>query len=137
MAIVLFDSNILIDNFNGHTAAALEILPTTTPLSVPSFGWKLPASWTMLKGPRLTRCSTQPKSVSYIRMTASCAWPRQYAAIAGRPPRRHRAQIGLPDCIIRATAEVEGRLIVTRNPGDFGGGSVNVRVPYDIVDGVA
>jgi predicted nucleic acid-binding protein len=25
MAIVLFDSNILIDNFNGHTAAALEI----------------------------------------------------------------------------------------------------------------
>ncbi|NRR33171.1 hypothetical protein HSX11_23650 [Oxalobacteraceae bacterium] len=39
----------------------------------------------------------------------------------------------LPDCIIRATAEIEGRLIETRNPIDFGGSSsAQVRIPYKL-----
>ena len=43
----------------------------------------------------------------------------------------------LPGCIIRATAEIHGRLIVTRNPDDFGGvTNPLVRVPYKNIDGV-
>jgi hypothetical protein len=43
----------------------------------------------------------------------------------------------LLDCIIRATAEASGRLVITRNPADFGGEGPLVRVPYEIVNGVA
>ncbi|MFS2007189.1 PIN domain-containing protein [Duganella sp. CT11-25] len=43
----------------------------------------------------------------------------------------------LPDCIIWATAEIEGRTIVTRNPDDFGGNTNPlVRVPYKNIGGV-
>jgi predicted nucleic acid-binding protein len=66
---------------------------------------------------------------------------RLAATIRGDSLADHRAGVGrkleLPDCIIRATAEVEGRLIVTRNAADFGGERFDVRVPYEIVDGVA
>ena len=40
----------------------------------------------------------------------------------------------LPDCIIRATALYEGRIVVTRNPGDFGG-LLACHVPYEMVNG--
>jgi hypothetical protein len=46
-------------------------------------------------------------------------------------------KIKLPDCIIRATAESQGRIIVTRNPYDFGGEGPKVRVPYELDEGVA
>lgn len=46
-------------------------------------------------------------------------------------------KIALPDCIIWATAEVSDRIIVTRNPADFGGVGPMVRVPYEIVNGAA
>lgn len=83
MEIVLFDTNILIDNLEGH-AAAVERAAT-------------------LRGHSIT----------------------------------HPPKYSLPDCIVRATAEAEGRLIITRNPADFGGEGPRVRVPYDIVAGVA
>ena len=58
------------------------------------------------------------------------------AVIRGRslkaPPK-----LPLLDCIIRATAEAHGRVVITRNPGDFGGEGPMVRVPYQIVNGVA
>jgi predicted nucleic acid-binding protein len=43
----------------------------------------------------------------------------------------------LPDCIIWATAEIEGCMVVTRNPEDFGGiANPFVRVPYKNTNGV-
>jgi len=42
-------------------------------------------------------------------------------------------KIRLPDVIILATANVTGRLLVTRNKWDFRG--VNVRLPYDLQNG--
>jgi predicted nucleic acid-binding protein len=53
-------------------------------------------------------------------------------ASLARPPK-----ISLPDCVIRATAEASGRIVVTRNPADFGGIGQMVRVPYEIVNGTA
>lgn len=38
----------------------------------------------------------------------------------------------IPDLMIRATADSQDRVVVTRNPGDFGGESFKVHVPYKI-----
>jgi predicted nucleic acid-binding protein len=46
-------------------------------------------------------------------------------------------KIKLPDCVIRATAESQRRLVITRNPIDFGGEGPMVHVPYELVNGVA
>ena len=40
----------------------------------------------------------------------------------------------LPDCIIRATALSEGRIVITRNPLDFGGAE-GCHIPYEMKDG--
>jgi hypothetical protein len=50
------------------------------------------------------------------------------AASLLRPPK-----IQLPDAIIQATANVTGRLLVTRNKKDFRGN--NLRFPYDLENG--
>lgn len=44
--------------------------------------------------------------------------------------RRHR--IKLPDAIIWATAQITGRLLVTRNTNDFPPGDVGIREPYTL-----
>lgn len=47
--------------------------------------------------------------------------------------RRHRTpKLKVPDTIILATAQVEDRLLVTRNSRDFPGGDVGIRIPYKI-----
>lgn len=43
--------------------------------------------------------------------------------------RQGKKSIRLPDAIIGATANAEGRTVITRNPKDFG--ASQVRVPYD------
>lgn len=44
--------------------------------------------------------------------------------------------VKLPDCIIHATAQVEGRIIVTRNARDFGGKGPAVHIPYVYSKGI-
>ncbi|HET8638203.1 MAG TPA: type II toxin-antitoxin system VapC family toxin [Acidobacteriaceae bacterium] len=41
-------------------------------------------------------------------------------------------KIKLPDAIIQATAEVDGRVLITRNTRDFPVGTAGVHVPYTI-----
>jgi hypothetical protein len=43
---------------------------------------------------------------------------------------RRANKIKLPDAIIQATAEVEGRVLITRNTRDFPAGVAGIRVPY-------
>jgi hypothetical protein len=47
----------------------------------------------------------------------------------------NQSKVKLADCIIRATAEVSRRFLVTRNPKDFGGEGPMVHVPYQINNG--
>jgi predicted nucleic acid-binding protein len=42
-------------------------------------------------------------------------------------------KIRLPDVIILATANVTGRLLITRNKQDFRG--ANIRLPYELQEG--
>jgi hypothetical protein len=43
---------------------------------------------------------------------------------------RRANKIKLPDAIIQATAEVEGRVLITRNTRDFPASAAGIRVPY-------
>lgn len=45
---------------------------------------------------------------------------------------RRTTKIKLPDAIILATAEVERRVLITRNTRDFLAGARGIRVPYTI-----
>jgi predicted nucleic acid-binding protein len=55
---------------------------------------------------------------------------RRAAAIRGYSLSIGPRKIPLLDCIIRATAEAYGRVIITRNPRDFYGINSHVRTPY-------
>lgn len=43
---------------------------------------------------------------------------------------RRATKIKLPDAIVKATAEISGRMLVTRNTRDFPSGTPGVRIPY-------
>jgi predicted nucleic acid-binding protein len=45
---------------------------------------------------------------------------------------RRQMRIKMPDAIILATAEVAGRVLVTRNVKDFPSGMRGVKVPYKV-----
>jgi predicted nucleic acid-binding protein len=45
---------------------------------------------------------------------------------------RMASKIKLHDAIIKATAEVEGRVLITRNTRDFPASTVGIHIPYTI-----
>jgi predicted nucleic acid-binding protein len=56
------------------------------------------------------------------------------AEIAARAAilRRDRARLKTPDAIILATAQLRGRILVTRNTKDFPAAMPGIRVPYTL-----
>lgn len=46
--------------------------------------------------------------------------------------RRERPRLKLPDAIILATAQIRGRVLVTRNTRDFPANMPGIRVPYTL-----
>lgn len=133
MAIVLFDTNILIDNLDGHAAAALEILNYDDAI-ISSITWVEVACFMDQVGRRKFKTFLDDAGIRVVHPDDDIM--ERAATIRGdslvTPPK-----IKLPDCIIRATAEASGRLVITRNPADFGGEGPLVRDPYEIVDGMA
>ena len=45
---------------------------------------------------------------------------------------RRGSRLKLPDAIIKATSEEDGRVLVTRNTRDFPAGSAGTQVPYTV-----
>lgn len=138
MAIVLFDSNILMDNFNGHVAAASELWAYDDAV-ISSIVW-MEVACLMNEAERNAFDEfLLDAGIKVIHPNDDIM--RRAATIRGDSVVKSRAGIGrkleLPDCIIRATAEAQGRLLITRNPADFGGEGANVRVPYELVNEVA
>ncbi len=133
MAIVLFDTNILIDNLDGHRAAAMEILNYDDAI-ISSISWMEVAC----KMDRVTRNKFQAFLVGAgIKVVHPDDDIMDRAATIRGNSIASPPKFPLPDCIIRATAEASSRLVVTRNPDDFGGEGPLVRVPYTIVAGIA
>ncbi|MET0322642.1 MAG: PIN domain-containing protein [Duganella sp.] len=128
MVTALFDTNILIDYMDGVEAALdelvgypaavisvinwMEVACELTPMEIAEFNDLLQESDIDI---------LQTSQVIMVRA----------AQLRGSTKKK------LPDCIIRATAETFGCLVVTRNPSDFGGERPMVRVPYDLVGGKA
>lgn len=133
MAIVLFDTNILIDNLEGHAAAVVEILSYNDAI-ISSISWMEVACKMDQPARKRFRAFLAGAGIKVVHLDDDIM--ERAATIRGKsimsPPK-----FPLSDCIIRATAEAANRLVITRNPADFGGVGPLVRVPYDIVGGVA
>jgi predicted nucleic acid-binding protein len=122
MAIVLFDSNILIDHTLGYSAATDE-LANYDDAAISVITWMEVTC--MLNEMQLPILEIELHTAGIKVIHTNDAIMRRAAALRGATKRK------LPDCIIRATAEVEGRVVVTRNPVDFGGASSRmVHIPY-------
>lgn len=133
MAIVLFDTNILIDYFAGHSAAIIELASFDSAI-ISSLTWievacKLTFAQQAQFDALLADAGIKIVHLNDDIMLRATAIRRNSIA---NPPK-----ISLPDCVIRATAEASGRIVVTGNPADFGGPGPMVRVPYEIVNGSA
>lgn len=135
MAIALFDSNILIDHILGVEAAAAE-LAAYDDAAISAIRWM--EATCLLTPEKIAVFDQDLADAGIVILQTTPDIMRRAAELRGG----HSLPAGvrkpkLPDCIIRATAESQGRIIVTRNPDDFGGiPSPMVRVPYQLIGGV-
>ena len=118
----LFDTNILIDHLNGVTKATREIQRSQNPaISM--------ITWIEV----MTGAKTQNEEVILRAFLANFQVLPITSPVAERAAlNRRQKRIKMPDAIILATAEVAGRVLVTRNVKDFPAGTRGVRVPYKV-----
>lgn len=135
MAVVLFDTNILIDHTLGIMAATRELAGYDDG-AISTINWIEVACALTQTG--IAQFDQDLNDAGIIVLQTTPAIMRRAAEIrSGRNLPAAMKAPKLPDCIIWATAEIEGRMIVTRNPDDFGGAAnPSVRVPYKNIDGV-
>jgi predicted nucleic acid-binding protein len=127
MAIALFDSNILIDHTLGIVEATIELAGYDN-AAISAINWMETAC--MLNQEQVNAFDRDLNQAGVIILQTRPDIMRRAAQL------RKQTKKKLPDCIIWATAEIERRLIVTRNPEDFGGmKNPLVRVPYKIAGG--
>ena len=120
-----FDANIIIDLFQGRSAARSELRRASSegPIWISRMVW----IEVMSKG-----------SGEYLReiehFMSSLSMDELDAEIAARAAilRRDRARLKTPDAIILATAQLRGRILVTRNTKDFPAAMPGIRVPYTL-----
>jgi predicted nucleic acid-binding protein len=124
-ALVLFDTNILIDALKGYPEALAELAHWDDP-AISSITWmEVYAGADVDDAPRFDAFMAE-FGFEIIEIDAQIM---QTAAQMVSERRRNGPKIGLPDAIIAATASLKGLVIVTRNTKDF---KVNVRVPYEL-----
>ncbi|KAF1053451.1 MAG: tRNA(fMet)-specific endonuclease VapC [Stenotrophomonas maltophilia] len=119
MVKALFDTNILIDYLNGHEPARAELqLYEARAISV--------ITWmeVLIGATPETEAATRAFLGSFTLLALDERIAERAVAI------RRRLRIKLPDALIKATAEVDGRLLVSRNTRDFPASEPGVRVPY-------
>lgn len=122
MVKALFDTHILIDYLNGIEAAKTELDRYTDrddkAISV--------VTWMeVLVG---TTPETDNATRGFLAGFQSLPIDAQVASRSVEIRKSHK--IKLPDAIVWATAQVHGRILVTRNTKDFAEDEPGVRVPY-------
>lgn len=119
-----FDSNIIIDALAGFAPARMEIDRAT---DYGARAWISRAVWieVMSKGvgDGLWRAETLLSGFGVDEVDAEVG--RRAAAL-----RRERGRLKAMDAIILATAQLRGRVLVTRNTKDFPAEMPGIRVPY-------
>jgi len=117
-----FDSNILIDALAGIDAARDEIRSTPD-------RWISRITWIEVM------VGAKPATSAVVeRFLNGFAVDEVTEAIARRAAtiRRMNTRIKLPDAVIWASAQLNGRLLVTRNTRDFAAGTPGIHVPYTL-----
>lgn len=121
-----FDSNIIIDALAGFAPARAEIDRAT---NFGAHAWISRVVWieVMSKGENdgLWRTETLLSGFGVDEIDAEVS--RRAAAL-----RRERSRLKAMDAIILATAQLRGRVLVTRNTKDFPAEMPGIRVPYQI-----
>ncbi len=119
MVKALFDTNVLIDYLNGIDAAAQEL---------GRYASKAISIITWME----VMAGAAPEEEAAVR-----AWLQSFEVLALDEATAERAvairkarRIRLPDAMIWATAQVHGRLLVSRNTKDFPETEPGVRMPY-------
>lgn len=120
--LLLFDTNILIDYFNGIVEA--RPLVERTPDRAISI-----VSWIELLSGSGSETERQTLK-AFLAAWQILALGDVVAEAAADIRRQHRLK--LPDAIIYATAAHHRRTLVTRNKKDFPAGTPGVRIPYQL-----
>ena len=117
-----FDTNILIDALHGHQPAFDE-------MDVSDLRWISRVSWieVMVHGDNVTRAGLESFLSDFAVDELDERTSRRAAEL-----RRDKPRLKLPDAIILASAQVNGRTLVTRNTRDFPAEQPGVRVPYTL-----
>jgi predicted nucleic acid-binding protein len=127
MALVLFDSNIIIDHTLGFVEAR-SVMAAYDQAAISVIIWVESTCKLAARQSQILDIEMMLLGIDIIH--TNDAIMRRAAELRGATRKK------LPDCIIRATADVEARVVITRDPVDFGGASnAQVHVPYRIVDG--
>jgi predicted nucleic acid-binding protein len=115
-----FDSNILIDALKGDERAHLE-------LDRVDDRWISRVTWIEVMSGVDDRTLTKTRA-----LLESCFVDELDIEIAARAAelRNERPALKLPDAVILASAQVRGRILVTRNTRDFPARMPGIRVPY-------
>ncbi|MBS0313663.1 MAG: type II toxin-antitoxin system VapC family toxin [Proteobacteria bacterium] len=122
MSVASFDSNILIDALNGQKRAQAE-LERVDEL------WISRVTWIEIMS------RVDDATIARTRSLLSAFMIDELdEAIAGRAAslRNDRPSLKLPDAVILASAQVRGRILVTRNTKDFPANMPGIRVPYTL-----
>ncbi|NGZ83370.1 PIN domain-containing protein [Duganella aceris] len=128
MVLVLFDTNILIDHTLGIKAATLELAGYDDAV-ISTISWM--EATCKLSSSQITVFDNDLANAGIAIVQTNEAIMRRAGEL------RRLTSKKLPDCIILATAEVQGRLVITRDPVDFGGkSSTRVHVPYKLTNGI-
>ena len=117
-----FDTNILIDALNGDERAFCE-------LNAAGRRWISRVAWieVMVRADRDTRSGLEAFLSDFVIDELDDRTSRRAAEL-----RRDKPRLKLPDAIILASAQVNGRTLVTRNIRDFPADQPGIRVPYTL-----
>jgi predicted nucleic acid-binding protein len=119
---VLFDTNILIDYLRGYPQAAAEI---------DRYADKAISVITWIEVMAGATPENENLAQSFLNTFQTLAITHREAArsVVLRQTRRTK----LPDALIWATAQVNDRLLISRNTKDFAADEPGVRVPYALI----
>ena len=119
-----FDANIVIDALAGYEPARDEI---GRACAVGSRPWISRMVWieVLSKGSGARLSSAEVFLSGFGTDEIDVATATRAAAL-----RRERSRLRSPDAIILASAQINGRTLVTRNTRDFPPGLPGIRVPY-------
>lgn len=120
-----FDANVLIDALFGEQRAHAELRRAISNGGI----WVSRMAWIEV----LSKGSPAAVAIA-IRFMSGFGIDEIDTEIAERAAelRRHRPRLKSPDAVIQATAQLRGRILVTRNTKDFPANMPGIRVPYTL-----